>query len=334
MADRVTLKDIAEACGVSKMTVSRILNGKALNVARPETRERVLAAARGYRPDPLARQLSGRRSNLVGAIIDSYVGGCGARSLILLEEMLSECDMRLLIGQAHENYRQFKRYTDDFINYRAEAIICFSHFYPHLKIDMSDCFSDYRKLVFFLKPHLSLPETYRCVDIDVARGTRLMARYLVEKGYRRIGLYVGYLPGYCQEEQDAFRSEMTALGLPPAPEDIFFASSEERFVGETLAWQAARGFDALMTLSDFDALRLIAELRRRGFRVPQDLAVAGRGDDPMAQLSDTRLTTVVGPSDRQLANALFQQLMAITGVQEEVPHCITLDTGLVVRDSA
>lgn len=333
MAKRhVTLRDVADVCGLSFKTVSRVLNDEP-NV-RADTREKVLEAARSlnYHPHMAARSLVARRNFLVGLLFENpspnYVLDLQMGSL----ERLKDERYRLLtmpIG----SYQELKGRIVSLVRSAGlDGVI--------LSPPISDDPAVLEELESAGVPFVRIASVHDGLrgpqiasnDLDAARE---MTDYLIELGHRRIGFIKGD-PTHraAAVRYQGFCEAMAAAGLPIDPRHVregafTFAS------GHQAAAALFAGGDhptAVFASNDDMAAGCLIAAYEAGLSVPDDVSVVGYDDSQVAQIVWPRLTTVRQPT-AEMARAATDILLSILSDQ---PHEENVDFGhdLVVRSSA
>ncbi|MFJ3778273.1 LacI family DNA-binding transcriptional regulator [Streptomyces sp. NPDC090075] len=267
---RVTLTDVAEASGVSRATVSFVLNDDPRQTISTATRERVLAAARdlGYVPHGIARALREGASRIVVLSVDHGLEGNFSRSYVLgLDEELAAHDHVLLVRHGRARPENLKKILDTIA---PRAV-------------------------------LRLGEAYmrgdRPADEDWERGfafnAGLQIGYLAERGHRHIAMAMPDHDFPLTEARLGFAREAARrLGLPPLERLVV---PQPRGAGEAAVAAALAAHPEVTALAAFDddiALRSLTALRDLGRRVPDDVAVIGFDETEYGSLSTPALTTV------------------------------------------
>jgi DNA-binding LacI/PurR family transcriptional regulator len=195
-----TVLDVAEAAGVSRQTVSNVLNSPAL--VRPETREKVQAAIHdlGYRPHASARRLRTQKSSTIGIRLDPITtdgisGSILDRFLHALTEQADRKDLRVLLFTAtgpDDEIAQFRRLSD---GADVDAFVLTSTFHGDPRTEW--LIANGQSFVTFGRPwgidDMADPE-HLWVDVDGAHGLREATRHLLDRGARRVG-YIGWPKG-------------------------------------------------------------------------------------------------------------------------------------------
>jgi DNA-binding LacI/PurR family transcriptional regulator len=324
------LVDVAAASGVSRSTVSRVLNDGAVS---EDTRRRVLAAMEqtGYRPNLAARTLASGRSGVVGVVIhvpaevlfqDIFFSGLfhgiseglaerGAGMMLWLANLSKEQTLERILGM--RLFDGLLVTADTLDDPLVDGLVA----------------SD---LPTVLIGHRHKDRSASYVDIHNERAAEQVVDHLIGLGRHRIGHIAGRQGGTSAEERlSGYRRAMKRAGLPTdgliVRGDYLTRSGEE---GAAKLIDA--GVDAIFAASDSMAVGALAELARRGIGVPDDVAVAGFDDVAEAAAADPPLTTMrqdTGLLGMEAAHTLFRLL----GDAEAVPQRVILPTELIVRQS-
>lgn len=289
---QVTIIDIARELGLSKSTVSRALVGHP-NV-HPDTRKRVMEAARyhEYQPNLLAKSLSERKTHHLGVVIPDIEKPFFASIVSGIQHIANQAGYRIIITQSNESPEEEIANIQALVLSRVDGLlIC------HTK-DTS-CFDHMRQIhrkgvpvTGFARicPGLKIPSV---VENDV-EGAYLMTRYLLAHGARRIGLLSGPAPLTASRlREKGYLKALGEKGVTPRKEWVYHT----RFLKEDIApaiahWESlAEPPDALFAIYDAGAVELIRQLKARGRRIPEDIQIAGFGNDPVAALIEPGLTT-------------------------------------------
>jgi DNA-binding LacI/PurR family transcriptional regulator len=335
---RATSRDVAESAGVSRTTVSFVLNDVP-NVQIPEeTRRRVWEAARrlGYYPDASARSLARQRSGNIGVLL------CRSADRVFGDVFL----MEVLIG-IHEvvharGYHVLLEAVEDVT--AADAYIGLVRSRHVDGLIVSGPRADDQQLrglegegfpVVLLG---YLPETNLCqVDVDNRAAARTVVDYLLYRGHRRIG-FISQGPQLYTATQGRLRGYREALGAAslPCPEVWMREGDFSRASGYTAMASLLEMADcptAVFVGSDLVAIGALAAARDAGLRVPEELAVVGFDDVPMAADVAPPLTTVHLPA-QLLGRTAAEMLMRLTAGEDVPQRTVLLETHLVIRKSA
>ena len=335
---RPSQSDLARACGVSRSAVSAVLLGRPSTAGASEaTRRRIQTAARrlGYRPHAAAAALrSGCTHALALAVPNLKVTQVNIASQVLrgIGERAHELGYALHICFHDENGDVRASLRRALEESRVDGVF----FYAHDRSRQDPRESILRE---FGLPYVVLENRIArgaTIDFDHDSGGRQATAHLLRLGRRRIA-FVGREPGigYADRRQAGYTQALREAGLAPAPElirdrDADFASSGSRAVREMIA--AGIAFDALFCVGDAAAMTAIQALAEAGRRVPEDVAVVGYDDSPVAALASPPLTSVRQDGvamGRRAADMLHARVGQPTASRDT---CI-LPVSLVVRQS-
>ena len=320
-AKRVTSADVARVAGVSRTTVSLVLNGKSAWSFPEETRNRVLDAARqlDYRPRASARALAAGRSNIVLlAVPDLPIGAGISRFVEQLTAALAGHGLTLVTHLAGADARPL---PDVCATLEASAVTALESFSG----EMAEALQ--RAGAQVVLPVLDPAPPMREVG-------RIQAAHLAARGHQLLGYALPTEPAHlpmARQRLDGAALACAAAGLEPpvAVEMGLDAASAERAVA---GW-AARSVTGVCAFNDEYAMAVLSGSRARGLAVPGDMAVVGVDDIPVAQFAAPPLTTVafdLHEAGRHRAEAIVAGLEG----REPPPPPAGLGPRLVQRESA
>ncbi|MFF2510609.1 LacI family DNA-binding transcriptional regulator [Streptomyces sp. NPDC058086] len=329
-----TIHDVAREAGVSRGTVSRVLNGG--HYVSPAAQEAVNAAIRrtGYVVNRHARSLITGRSDSIGFLLTEpqerffedpnfnvLLRGC--------TQALAGHDIPLLLMLAgtEDERRRITRYIT--AGHVDGVLLVSSHSGDPVAEQLREAGVP---LVACGKP-IGLGSKVSYVAADDRDGARDMVKHLVSLGRRRIGMVTGPLDTPGGVERLAGYREVLAEAGVEADDRLVASGDYSRASGEAGAEQLldrAPDMDAVFVASDLMAQGVLAALHKAGRRVPEDVAVGGFDDSPAATAVTPALTTIRQPWDR-ISNEMVRVLLAQIGGDD--PAAVILPTELVRRDS-
>lgn len=353
----VTIREVAQAAGVSTQTVSRVINGKGYVSA--STRARVEEAIRrlGYTPNRIASGMARGRTMSVGIVVPDVSSAFFSELVLGAETAATQAGYSLILCDATESSGQEQKILRFLHEARVDGVIITS-----TRLGDDELFAALAQhRTFVLINHPAPPELGGSVRSDHAGGTADAVRHLVRSRRRAIAFMAGTERSFSGRERlRGFLEGMKDAGLPSNPELIvpWTANFENGYQSlsdwlqsadaGTVRWSEMRTrfgmrgarslllahpeVDAIACSSDqlaFGVLRACAELGRR---VPDDVAVIGCNDVPLASQVTPALTTQRIPIYRMGATAMQMLIARIEGgePQDEIifPH------ELVIRESA
>jgi len=325
------MDDVAAVAGVSRGTVSRVLNG-GHNVSRQalEAVERAISKT-GYVVNQHARSLVTQRSGSVAFILsepqDKLFEDPNFNNLLRgCTQVLAEHDITLLltVSATGEDRKRIGRWVT--AGHVDGALLISNHLGSPLIAELKE-----RGLPFVVcgRP-LGQERDVSYVACDDRDGARQMTAYLRSIGRSRIGIITGPLDTPGGVDRLAGYREVLGPGDPQliATGDYTQASGDEAMV--RLLGQAP-DLDAVFVCSDLMAAGAITALQRAGKRVPEDVAVGGFDDSKVATTTTPLLTTIRQPWAR-LSAEMVRLLLAHIGGDEHA--AVILPTDLIIRDSA
>lgn len=328
----VTIKDVAREAGVSVASVSRALNGTGGVTAETEKRIRDVATRLRYIPHGAARSLITRRTHTIGALLPDMYGEFFSELIRGIDLAARARGLHLLVSSAHDGVedaaaalRTMRGRVDGMIILSPRADASFLH--TNLPESLP---------TVLLNSPLRGPR-YPVLNIDNHGGAYAMVRHLaVECGYRDIALVAGPHDNYdAQQREEGYRAAMAEF-VPGAALRIirgeFTEESGYRAGCEMMA--SGKLPRAVFAANDMMAIGCLLALREAGVRVPEEVAVTGFDDIPVARYITPALTTVqVRIVD--LGRSALERLAALLDAPDQAtpPEADTLGCHVVVRDS-
>lgn len=327
-----TISAIAEAAGVSAMTVSRALNGRP-DVA-PETRERIqrLAAEWGYARNRAAAALRKGSSGMIDLVVDTLDSAYHLAIIRGVEEHLEPTGYRMAVSATHgqsQRERQWVAKVFDGSTDGAILVLADGHA-AHLETLRQ------RQIPFVVVDHRGElgPDTPAVGAMNWAGG-RMAAEYLLSLGHRRIATISGTPAlGCSQERVSGYRAALEAARVPVDPDLCRMGNFQyEGGYRETCALlDLPEPPTALFAGNDMQAVGALNALWARGLSAPRDLSIVGFDDVEIASLISPALTTVRQPLAEMGAFAA-SMLLRLIGGEPLGSNRIELTTELIVRAS-
>ncbi|MBT2422472.1 LacI family DNA-binding transcriptional regulator [Streptomyces sp. ISL-22] len=325
----VTSADVARLAGVSRATVSFVLNNTQAHRVSDTTRARVLAAAQqlGYVPHAAARSLRAGRSNLV--LMPASVSAAGRLVSSWIDDLQGELEQHGYVTVLHAG-----RFPDAvsaaraWAELRPAAVIALDG--DRLTDQAADVLSraGVRGVMAFASRELKGVHT---IDFDHARVGVVAADHLVSRGRRGIGVIMPRERGLATFAQPRLAGAQGVAARSTAVVTAVEMSYSHESAAELADRWPGLGLDAVFAYNDEYAALLMHALRAKGFSVPDDVAVVGADDLVMSALQQPPLTTVRLdlPMPSQVSDALHE--LVDRGTKPEVPG---MEPVLVHRQSS
>jgi LacI family transcriptional regulator len=325
-----TMRDVAKLAGVSKTTVSHVVNET--RFVEEETKRRVLQAIEelGYYPNVAARSLTTKRTGTIGIVISDASNLFFGEVLLGIEDILQPENYGLIVCNTDEILEREAHYLDLLLSQRVEGIIAAA---------TSQRWAALAQAEIQHTPIVSVDRTFPgsevpFVGVDNKHGAYLGTKHLIECGHRKLGVIAGFprlstmrerIAGFCQAlEEDHI----------PVPEEWIVYSPLK--AGEDAALQVLSLPErptALFVNNNQLAIGVLLAIKRLGLRCPEDIALVVFDDHPWAAVSDPPLTVVRQPT-RELGQISARMLLDLIKGRELTEKNAILECELVIRQSS
>ena len=328
--EKVTIRHVAEAAGVSIATVSRVLNGHADVSA--ETRQAVerVARERGYQP---AGRRPGTATGLIGVTMPLVHPGYFAQILSGVSEALYEHGLRTMLCPTRHSHERETSLLERLISGDADGAVLVL---PEESADELRALAAHGFPFVVVDPHTEVPDGIPVVCAAHSSGATQATRHLLSLGHRRIGV-IGGPQGWVATEERLRGYHAALAGAGVLPDDSLVRYSNFRIDGGRE--QAAALLDlpepptAIFAFNDSMAIGVMQEAAARGLAVPGDCSVVGFDDTVEATVVVPALSTVRQPL-AELGRTAVSVLLRQMGNRRFEPLRIELETRLVTRDSS
>ncbi len=327
-----TLESIAQAAGVSKATVSLALNGKP--GVSPRTRQRILEIAKqlNYQPNASAKGLAKQKTETVGVIVPDISTPFYAELVRGVEGEVSTYGYYLILCTTTGKPSREELYFQLFQTQRVDGIIIMT---PRGDDRVIHQIHAEGFPIVVVDRDVAIGDDIVEVLVDNFHGSIAAMEHLLNLGYKKIGFINGVptLPA-SQERLRGYRLALQEHDITPRDEWLCTANFREDGGYHCMQrlLSADPSLDAVFVASDLMALGAIKALREEGKRVPDDIAIVGFDDIPLAPTFDPPLTTVRQPMAKMGAMAARLLFQLING-EELLERKVILQTELVVRAS-
>lgn len=292
----ITIYDIAKALDISPATVSRGL--KDHPGIRKDTKKRILEAARemGYQHNTFARSLRIKRTNTIGVVIPRLNSYFMSTVIAGMEKVANQHGYNLIISQSQESAKKEIASVNTMFNSRVDGLMVslayetenIDHFDSLLKKDIP--------IIFFDR----IVEHSKCtsITIDNIKAGFDATSHLLDQGCKRIvyiggnlsrNVYADRMTGYKQA------LAQRRIDFDPALVIINNLSDQAGMDAAQQILQMEHRPDGIFAANDTSAVGCIGELKRAAIRIPEDIAVVGFNNDPIARVIEPNLTTINYP---------------------------------------
>lgn len=338
MSRRITSQDVADLAGVSRTTVSFVLNNVERFSIRPETAEKVRQAAQklGYYPNASAKALASNKTKNIGLVLTrspEYIASDPFLPQILSGtlDMVKQHAMSLMVewvepGQQLETYLELTR------AHHIDGMVLMTPRTDDTGIRALEE-ADIPVVVMGYIPGSSL----HSVDVDNSRAAQEAVEHLINQGHRRIACITNAALPYTSALQrlNGYRKALAEAGITYDPELVREGDFETQSGNQQMKslLQSSKQFSAVFVASDAVALGAYSALREAGLSIPDDVSIVGFDDLPLSSFITPKLTTVRMPAREIAQNSCFL-LMRLMKRDFPESRMVSLPTRLIIRDSA
>lgn len=331
---QTTIVDIAKVMGLAVSTVSRALRDHP--ETSPQTRQAVKKVAEelNYRPNSLAQRLNKRETQTIGVILPNIETYFYSSILTGIQQVASNAGYKVMVCQSSESHSTEVANTHAFMtNWVDGLIICHSKetkSYDHIKM--------------YLKRNIPIVHFNRvCEEVDTSKvlvenrdGSFEVTEHLIQQGCTRIAAIAG--PKHLYVSQKRLEGYMEALkkyGITPDPSLICHSDlsmpSVLGMVDKLLDNKVS--VDAIFSIFDAGAIRILAHLKKRGVKIPEEICVASFGNEPMGEFIEPSLTSF-DPHTYKIGEAAAQLFLdQIVEGENFVPKTKVIKGNLIIRGS-
>jgi DNA-binding LacI/PurR family transcriptional regulator len=337
---RVTSSQVAKLAGVSRTTVSFVLNDVPHMGISEETRERVLDAARqlGYVPNAAARSLVSGATRTVALVtphsehlkVDAFI----PRMLAGVNDTCHAFGYKVIFEPIIETGRSGGGFLELVDSRRIDGLIAINT--PRSDdVHLARLASEGFPLVVFGSKLVEHANLYS-IDVDMREASRVATRHLLALGHRKVA-YLGFASDAYHgvtERLYGYRDALREFGLGVEAERVGFAnfSAQSGYDAMSAMLEGGLSFTALFAGNDTVAFGAMAALHKAGLRIPDDVAVVGYDDIPLAAFATPPLTTMRTSPYEQACDASNLLVRLISGERPDELHSM-MEVPLIVRES-
>ena len=328
-----SLKDLAQALGVSIPTVSRALKDSPEISRELCAKAKALAKEMNYRPNPFAMSLRKNAPRIIGVIVPDIVTHFFASILNGIENMAIANGYFVIITTSHESYEHEKRNIENLVNMRVEGIIAclsqettdFSHISALKDINMP--------LILF--DRVCLTDQFSSVIADGVQSAQMATQHLLDNGSKRVAFIGGanHLD-IVKRRKHGYLEALRENRIPIEKELVVCRKidyEEGKIATETLL-SLPQPPDAILAMNDTLAFAAMEVIKNHGFRIPNDVAIIGYTDEQHANYVEPKLSAVSHQTYKMGETACQLLIDRIKG--DKTIKQVTIPTHLQIRESS
>lgn len=336
MPKNITIYDLAQMLNVSPATVSRSLNDH--HSISDETKKRIKAKARevGYRTNKFAANLSSQKSNTIGVIVPRLNSYFMSTVLAGIEKVANQIGYNLIISQSLESEEKEKINAKTLLDSGVDALL----------VSLANDSSNYEHFINYTERKIPLLFFDRVIDlpncptilIDNQAAGYEAGKHLIEQGCTNIihisgnlkrTLYADRYKGFKNAllEHQHKVNDNTLLETDLDPKNIKTVIRKIK--------NSTKKIDGLFVASDNYAANCIKELKKEGFKIPEDIKVVGFNNDPVSEIISPNLTTIDYPGHKMGVLAGESIIAHLNGsINLQSTNTILLRHNLIKRESS
>jgi len=333
MKKRPTLADVAKIANVSMMTASRAINGKP--GLSEDLRQKILGIATdvGYRPNILARGLATNQTSFIGLVVPDITNPFFGQIVRGVENAAFENGYNLFLVDTNEDLEREKSALDSLWQNDIDGLILCSSRLP--EEDLINQINRFPAVVLVNRELQEILPNLTTINLNDFEGARIATKYLVEHNRKQIGYIGGPVNSISNQRRlSGFRSVLKTSGIMNAS-----LIMEDNIPDTNGGWLAALNLliknpdlDAVFAFNDLMAVGAMQALQEVGKRIPEDIAIIGVDDIPLASIIHPQLSTLHVDLQNLGRVALMSLLNLVSDSPE--PTNLQMDMALFLRDSS
>ncbi len=333
-----TQKDVAKKAGVSRATVSAVLNEN--KFVSKELKEKVLEAINelNYEVNSIARSLKNKKTYTIGVIIEDIFSGFYFPIVHAIEDIAKKYGYSMILCNQNNNPDEELKYLKVLKSSRADGIIMVP---TGKNVNYINQILEMGPRIVFLD---RLADGIECdaVLVNNCEGAYLAVKHLIDNGFKKIAIINGFIDLTTGKERlKGYLKALTEAGIPKNDEYIKICKVNEKKVNKLLLelLESDDKPDAIFTSREYDTFNTIKIIKKLKLKIPEDIAITGFDDSysKWSRITSPSITCVRQPLHElgeTAAELLFKKINNIHTNLRDKPQVVILNTDLVVRDSS
>lgn len=291
--EKATIHDIAEKLKITASTVSRALNNNPR--ISEATKKKVLKAAKqlNYQPNHIASALRSGKSKLIGVIVPTANRNFFSSVIRGIEELANSLDYKIVISQSYDDFEKETQTVEALLNARVDGVIAsigkttedYQHFHKIIE----------KGIPLVLFDRVSNEIDVSQVVIDDYLGAYQTVEHLIKNGARRIVHFSSSQRiNIYKERKRGYEEAIKDHGIELDSNLIRYSNmqlEDGRKITEELLEEGVQ-FDAIFSSSDYSIMGAMQVLKEKGFKIPEQVKLAGFGNEPFTSFTEPTITTV------------------------------------------
>jgi DNA-binding LacI/PurR family transcriptional regulator len=331
---KITIDVVAEKAGVSKTTVSRILNGNFAHT-KDETKNRILRVIEelDYRPNALAKGLKSSHTNVIGIVLSNLKNPFWTTVLEGVEDACRNLGYNLMICNSSEEPRMEEQYIKEFQMRRLDGIVI----NPTARnMELYTKLADSKYPMVIINRRLPGLKVHHVI-MNNGSGASLAVQQLLRNGRKHIAAFVYENPyvSTWKERIDGYRTTLEGHGFSPDDMRILELDVNGGAVKESIIRyiQEHPDTDAVFSTNNMLTLEIIDAVKELGLKMPDDIAIVSYDETVWSKHMDPPLTTIMQPGYHMGYLAAQMLVKSIKAKRKPTPETVVLEPELIVRKS-
>jgi DNA-binding LacI/PurR family transcriptional regulator len=326
-----TIEDVARMTGLSRATVSRVMNGHPYVTEEKRALVQKAMNELSYVPNSMARRLRTQKTETIAVLVPRIANPFFSQLVASMESVANESDFQLVVCQTNQLKERESKYLELLKTKQVDGIILTS-----IENEWQDVepFTEYGPIILCNEyvDDARVPE----IRLNQFHGSYIGTRHLIEKGYKKIARCTGFQStGLSRDRNLGFLKALEEDGLSFRKDwlftNAFNVNDGKRILRQILSLNERP--DAIFTGSDEVAAGIIKEAKTAGLKIPDDLAVLGFDNQPIAELMDPGITTIHQPTEKMGIAAMRTIINCLEENKPLEKLVIECPIELVIRES-
>tara|TARA_R110001606_G_C15322287_1_gene644773 strand:+ start:313 stop:1338 length:1026 start_codon:yes stop_codon:yes gene_type:complete len=336
MSKKVTIYDLAKMLNVSPATVSRSLNNH--HSISEETKKKVIAKANevGYRTNKFAANLSNQKSNTIGVIVPRLNSYFMSTVLAGIEQVANEVGYNLIISQSLESEEKEIINAKTLLDSGVDALL----------VSLANDTSNYQHFESYTKRKIPLLFFDRVIDlpncptilIDNQAAGYEATKHLIDQGCSNLLHISGNLKRTLYKDRfKGFKNALLENQFEVNVTNILETDLDPKHIQVVIDTikHSTKKIDGIFVASDNFAANCIKELKKEGFKIPEDIKVVGFNNDPVSEIISPNLSTIEYPGYKMGILAGESIIAHLNGsINLQSTNTILLRHNLIIRESS
>jgi DNA-binding LacI/PurR family transcriptional regulator len=329
------MQEVARVAGVSKATVSRVLNNSSRISEKTKSRVQEVIKSLNYEPNYIARSLSKQKTHSIGVILEDIMNPFFMQVAKGVETVLKANGYTMLVTSSGFVYEEELELTRTLLRYKVDGILITPVQADSLAINILKT----RKIPFFIMNAKTEDPAINWIDSDNLSGSYMATRYLLKLGHRRfLCLYSNKLQG-TRDRLEGFKRGIAEKGLSLSDQillgDAAFREDGYKLIDRHIHDHGVESLpSAIVAVNDTTAIGAMDCLLEHGLRIPKDVSIIGYDDIYVASLARVPLTTI-HQSKFRMGEIAAKGLLEIINHPSDATdaHHFLIHPKLVIRES-